>query len=80
MNLQIKEVPEITPHSIEHRNPFRCREASLNLSLIAQMLEESFIPVGSLDKVIQHEREESYKYDGRTVFGKAKKRVQGRVF
>jgi hypothetical protein len=44
------------------------------------MLEESFIPDGSLDSLIEHERQESYKYDGRTVFGKAKKGIQGRLF
>ena len=43
-----------------------------NLSHAAQMLEESFVPDSTLDKLIQHERDESYKYDGRTVFGKSK--------
>src|SRR6188768_857455 len=40
-----------------------------NLSHVAQMLEENFTPEPSLDKLINHERNESYKYDGRTVFG-----------
>src|SRR6185436_3907783 len=44
-----------------------------NLSHVAEMLEENFIPEASIDKLINHERNESYKYDGRTVFGKAKK-------
>jgi uncharacterized protein len=44
-----------------------------NLSHVAEMLEENFIPVASADKLIEQERNESYKYDGRTVFGKAKK-------
>ncbi|HMG15077.1 MAG TPA: DUF763 domain-containing protein [Saprospiraceae bacterium] len=43
-----------------------------NLSFAAQMIEESFIPESSIDKIIKRERAESYKYDGRTVFGKAK--------
>jgi hypothetical protein len=44
-----------------------------NLSHVAQMLEENFTPESSIDKLINHERNESYKYEGRTVFGKAKK-------
>jgi len=56
------------------------KTAIKNLSHVAQMLEESFIPDGSLDKLIEHERQESYKYDGRTVFGKSKKGIQGRLF
>lgn len=44
-----------------------------NLSHIAVMLEENFIPDGSIDDLIEHERKESYKYDGRTVFGRAGK-------
>ncbi|MEP7171799.1 MAG: DUF763 domain-containing protein [Bacteroidota bacterium] len=44
-----------------------------NLSHVAEMLEENFIPEASIDKLINHERNESYKYEGRTVFGKAKK-------
>lgn len=44
-----------------------------NLSHVAEMLEENFVPDSSLDKLIAHERNESYKYDGRSVFGRAKK-------
>ncbi len=44
-----------------------------NLSHVSQMLEENFIPEPALDKLINHERNESYKYEGRTVFGKEKK-------
>lgn len=44
-----------------------------NLSQVSSMLEESFVPEGSIDKLINQERRDSYKYDGRTVFGKAKK-------
>ncbi|HEX5111978.1 MAG TPA: DUF763 domain-containing protein [Saprospiraceae bacterium] len=56
------------------------KTAIKNLSHISMMLEESFTPDGSLDKLIEHERQESYKYDGRTVFGKAQKGIQGRLF
>jgi len=44
-----------------------------NLSNVAKMLEENFIPDDSIDKLIEHERNESYKYGGRTIFGEAKK-------
>ncbi|MEO8150391.1 MAG: hypothetical protein ABI723_22360 [Bacteroidia bacterium] len=44
-----------------------------NLSHVAQMLEENFMPEASLDKLINHERNESYKYEGITVFGKSYK-------
>ena len=49
------------------------KEAIKNLSCVSQMLEENFVPEASVDKLIAHERNESYKYDGRTVHGKAKK-------
>jgi hypothetical protein len=43
-----------------------------NLTMVAQLMEESFEPdPNSFDKVIAKERAESYKYGGRTVFGKA---------
>lgn len=42
-----------------------------NLSLAAQALEKGFEPdEGSFDKLITRERNDSYKYGGRTVFGK----------
>jgi hypothetical protein len=44
-----------------------------NLSHIAEMLEENFVPDSTVGNLIAHERNESYKYDGRTVFGKAQK-------
>ncbi len=44
-----------------------------NLSRVSQLLEENFTPYSSVDKLIEHERNESYKYGGRTVFGRAKK-------
>jgi len=44
-----------------------------NLTLAAQSMEKSFEPdPNAFDRVIAKERAESYKYGGRTVFGKAK--------
>ena len=44
-----------------------------NLTMVSQLMEQSFEPdENSFDKVIAKERRESYKYGGRTVFGKAK--------
>lgn len=49
------------------------QEAIKSLTLIAQRMEKGFEPdAGSFDKVIAKERAESYKYGGRTVFGKSK--------
>lgn len=48
------------------------KEAIKNLSKVAEMLEKDFEPNTNFDKVIEKERGESYKYGGRTVFGKAK--------
>ena len=56
------------------------KSAIKNLSHVAIMLEESFVPDGSIEKVIEQERNDSYKYDGRTVFGKAKKPIQTTLF
>ncbi|MGV3631003.1 MAG: DUF763 domain-containing protein [Bacteroidota bacterium] len=44
-----------------------------NLSLVSRMLEESFEPApGAFEKALAKERSESWKYGGRTVFGKAR--------
>jgi hypothetical protein len=44
-----------------------------NLSFVTQMLEESFEPApGAFEKALARERADSWKYGGRTVFGKAK--------
>ena len=44
-----------------------------SLTMLAQQLETSFEPDrSSFDRVIEQERRDSYKYGGRTVFGKAK--------
>ena len=47
-------------------------EAIKNLSKVAQMAEKNFTPNKNLNEVIQRERDNSWKYGGRTVFGKAK--------
>jgi len=51
-------------------------EAIKRLTNIAQAAEKDFIPNASFDKVIEEERNNSWKYGGRTVFGKAKPPVQ----
>ncbi|HEX8515843.1 MAG TPA: DUF763 domain-containing protein [Bacteroidia bacterium] len=49
------------------------QQAIKNLSMVSQLMEQSFEPDESaFDKVIAKERADSYKYGGRTVFGKAK--------
>jgi uncharacterized protein len=47
-------------------------EAIKNLTLAAQAIERNFMPNANFYKVIEQERRDSYKYGGRTVFGKAK--------
>ena len=51
---------------------------------IAAKAEKDFIPNEKLEELIEHERDESYKYGGKTVFGDAKPRkktnVQLRLF
>jgi hypothetical protein len=49
------------------------QQAIRNLSLAAELLEKTFVPdENAFDKVIETERKNSYKYGGRTVFGKSK--------
>jgi len=47
-------------------------EAIKNLSKAAQQLEKDFQPNNNFEQLIEKERNESWKYGGRTVFGKAK--------
>ncbi len=47
-------------------------EAIKRLSKIAENAEKDFIPNANFDKVIEQERNDSWRYGGRTVFGKAK--------
>jgi hypothetical protein len=51
-------------------------EAIKRLSKIAENAEKDFIPNTNFDKVIEEERNNSWKYGGRTVMGKAKPPVQ----
>jgi hypothetical protein len=59
-------------------------DAIRNLSRAAQNLEASFVPNNNLEQLIEHERNESWKYGGRTVFGEAQpskpKGVQLKLF
>ncbi|MCZ4243612.1 DUF763 domain-containing protein [Pedobacter punctiformis] len=48
------------------------QQAIKSLHQIAQNAEQNFIPNLDFDKVIEKERNESWKYGGRTVFGKEK--------
>jgi hypothetical protein len=50
------------------------QEAIKSLSFISQQLEESFEPdPNAFNKVIQQERNDAWRYGGRTVFGKSKR-------
>lgn len=51
-------------------------EAIKQLHLAAQRLETDFVPNQNFDKLVEKERNESWMYDGMTVFGKAKKPAQ----
>ena len=48
-------------------------QAIQSLSQIAARVEKDFIPNGNFDELIAEERANSWKYGGRTVFGKAQK-------
>ncbi|MDH6307757.1 hypothetical protein M2451_000206 [Dysgonomonas sp. PFB1-18] len=48
-------------------------DALKNLSKISQDIEKGYTPNNYFDDLVQHERNTSYKYDGKTVFGDAKK-------
>jgi hypothetical protein len=51
-------------------------EAIKRLSKIAENAEKDFTPNADFDKVIEDERNNSWKYGGRTIMGKAKPPVQ----
>jgi hypothetical protein len=53
------------------------QEAIRKLHTIAAAKENDFVPSGNLDDLIQKERDDSWKYGGRTVFGKVKPPVDG---
>jgi len=61
------------------------QEAIKALTKFAQQAEKNFIPQNNVHALIDKERDDSWRYDGRTVFGKAKPRrtskgVQLRLF
>ena len=51
-------------------------DAIRKLNELAQRAEKDFIPSGSLDEWIEKENNDSWKYGGRTVFGKAQPPAQ----
>jgi hypothetical protein len=51
-------------------------EAIRRLTQVVQRAEKDFTPNANFDKVIEEERDNSWKYGGRTVFGKAKPPMQ----
>jgi hypothetical protein len=48
-------------------------DALKNLSKVAGQLEKDFQPNNRFNDIIEEERNNSWKYEGRTVMGKAKK-------
>lgn len=48
------------------------QQAIKKLSELSWKAEKDFTPNQNFDALVQKERDESYKYDGRTIFGKAK--------
>jgi hypothetical protein len=48
------------------------QEAIRNLSKISIQVEKNFIPTKNIEPLIERERRDSWKYGGRTVFGKEK--------
>jgi len=48
------------------------KDAIQRLHTIAEKAEKAFIPNANFDKVIENERNNSWRYGGRTVFGKAR--------
>jgi Uncharacterized conserved protein len=48
-------------------------DALRNLSKISLEIEKGYTPRNFFNEVVQHERDTSYKYGGKTVFGDAKK-------
>lgn len=51
-------------------------DALKNMSKISQEIEKGYTPSKYFDDWVQHERDTSYKYGGKTVFGDAKKPVK----
>lgn len=55
------------------------QDAIKKLGEIARRAEKSFIPNANLDELIEKERNESWRYGGRTVFGSAKPPANGQL-
>lgn len=49
------------------------QEAIKRLSSLTYLVEQDFVPNTKFNKLIENERNDSWKYGGRTVFGKAQK-------
>ena len=47
-------------------------KAIQSLYQVAERVEKDFVPNGNFEELIEKERADSWKYEGRTVFGKAK--------
>ncbi|KQC00939.1 DUF763 domain-containing protein [Pedobacter sp. Hv1] len=47
-------------------------KAIQSLYQVAERVEQDFVPNGNFEELIEKERADSWKYEGRTVFGKAK--------
>jgi len=54
-------------------------QAIQKLSEISRIAEQGFTPNQNLDELIERERDNSWRYDGRTVFGKAKPRQNNQL-
>lgn len=54
-------------------------QAIQSLSRISAKVEEDFIPNGDFDELIAKERADSWKYNGRTVFGKSKPPISAQL-
>jgi mannitol/fructose-specific phosphotransferase system IIA component len=51
-------------------------EALKNLSKVSIKMEKGYTPSNYFNELVQRERDTSYKYGGKTVFGDAKKPTQ----
>ena len=67
------ETIQTLEHAVRRAKLGECdkNEAIKNLSKATQRLEKDFQPNENFNQLIEHERNESWKYGGRTVFGKA---------
>ncbi|HEY4062537.1 MAG TPA: DUF763 domain-containing protein [Puia sp.] len=54
------------------------QDAIRKLSALAQTVEKDFTPMGGVEEWIEKEKEDSWKYGGRTVFGKESPPIKNR--